>query len=186
MERSPTIFVTADLVDNKNSESYLLLLNMFMWDPINDEGIGSSFTCPHCSMDDSSSILTTTNEWETGKSNALVPRTVWDQGWVCLIVRAIYSCIVQQKIISYHADVLNQRDSVFLLFILSHRSEMIKSVFSGIIRLMQNGINFLAIETVLKGNFVDNFMQRKLRYSKATFPKIDFSYIKILIFDLFF
>ena len=116
MERSTTIFATADLVDNKNSKSYLLLLNIFMWDPFNDEGIGSSFTCPHCSMDNSSSILTTANERETGKSNALVPRTVWDQGWVCLIVRAIYSCIPQQKIISYHADVLNPRDSVFLLF----------------------------------------------------------------------
>ena len=66
----------ADLVDNKNSEDYLLLPNIFIWNPINDEGTDSSFTCPHCSMDGSSSILTTTNEWETGKSNALVPRPV--------------------------------------------------------------------------------------------------------------
>ena len=69
----------ADLVENTNFEDYLLFPNIFIWDPSNDEGIDSSFICPHCSMDDSSSILTTTNEWETGKSNALVPRTVWDQ-----------------------------------------------------------------------------------------------------------
>ena len=163
----------ADLVDNKSSEHYLLLPNIFIWDPINDEGIDSSFTCPHCSMDSSSSILTTTNEWETGKSNALVPRTPWDQGWVCLIVGRIYSCAAQHKIFSYHADILNQTDSVFLPFILSHRSGMMKSVFNDIILLMQNGMNLLAIETVLKGNFVDNFMQQKLRYSTGTFPKIN-------------
>ena len=34
-------------------------------------------------------------------------------------------------------------------------------------------MNFLAIETVLKGNFVDNFMQQKLRHSTETFPKIN-------------
>ena len=37
---------------------------------------------------------------------------------------------------------------------------------------MQNGMNFLAIETVLKGNFVDNFMQWKLRHSTETFHKV--------------
>ena len=71
----------ANLVDNKNSEDYLLLPNIFIRDPINDEGIDSSFNCPYCFMDGSSTILTTTSEWETGKSNALVLRTVWYQGW---------------------------------------------------------------------------------------------------------
>ena len=124
-------------------------------------------------MDGSSSILTTTNEWKTGKSNALIPRTVWYQGWVRLIVGRIYSCVAQHKIVSYHAGILNQIDSDFLPFILSHRSGVMKSVFIDIIPLMQNGMNFLAIETVLKGNFVDNFMQRKLRHSTETFPKIN-------------
>ena len=161
------------MVDNKNSEDYLLLPDISIWDPINDEGIDSSFTCPHCSVDGSSSILTTTILWEIGKSNALVPKTVWDQGWVCLIVGRIYSCVVQHKIVSYHAGILNQIDSVFLTFILSHQSGMMKSVFNDIIRLMQNGMNFSAIETVLKGSFVENFMQWKLRHSTETFPKIN-------------
>ena len=68
-------------------------------------------------MDGSSLILTTTNEWETRKSNALVPRTVLDQGWVCLIVGRICSCVVQHKIFSCNAGIVNQIGNIFLPFI---------------------------------------------------------------------
>ena len=68
-----------------------------------------------------------------GEIKCFGSKNCWDQGWVCLIAGRIYSCVAQHNVVSYHAGIL-PIDSVFLTFILSHQSGLMKSVFNDIIR----------------------------------------------------
>lgn len=71
------------------------------------------------------------------------------------------NCTKKHRIVLYHAGVLNHMQSKCMPFILSHRSRMMISVFDEVIRLIQNGMNFSSIETVLGGNFTDAFILKQ-------------------------
>jgi len=129
----------------------LSLPNAIIWDPLSKI---TELICLHCFEDNGKSIVLKSSEhWTKGQSNSLNPRTIWDIGWFCILIGRIYICENSHRIISHHVGVLQQCLNFDFPFILTHDSGFSSQLFNWIIRFVENGISFAAIQRIKKKCF---------------------------------
>ena len=154
-----------DLMDYVPSEQlltldYFCLPDIWIWDPILTHG---PLLCPHCKDDFNKMVkVEETNEWETGTRNSLVPRTLRTLSWYVALVGRMYKCENGHSIISYHAGILQQIKIEIQPFMLGHQIGITNEVFDFIMRTVEFGSLFEAIEKTLYSNFYDHLL-RKLK-----------------------
>ncbi|XP_057302830.1 uncharacterized protein LOC130636992 [Hydractinia symbiolongicarpus] len=145
--------VNADLTE------VAILPNILVWDPISHLS-DKELHCPHCMQDDNKkSKLDVTGEWDKGLTSGRSPRIIWDFNWHLALIGRMYQCSYKHKMVSYHSGILNQIHHEDVPFVLSHDSGMMKTVFDSIVRLVENGNNFAAIERILSGSFLDHYFR---------------------------
>ena len=94
---------------------------------------------------------------------------------ICLAYLQTYT---NHKLVSYHSGIISQWDPASVPFILSHGSGMLLAEFHHIIRLVENGCAFAAVEKCLGGGFLHTFhrMSRKFKPSETAWK----THLKIL------
>ena len=127
-----------------------------VWDPLTTKVLGD-ITCPFCQE-----MLVSTSSWTDGSSSRLNPRQLYDVHQKALLLSRIYRCnTCKLLLLSHDPRILKGATQPTLIpFILSHKCGFTRNLVDLIYSLVQHGMTFFSIESMITEQYWSRQMNR--------------------------
>lgn len=146
-----------------------MLAIVIIWDPFQQQQqqhcFKNGFTCPHYEHGNLSRILARC-KWKDGKSERDMPRQIYCVNGPVLLVSRVYRCTQGHEIAGHDPRLLERILSGDIKFHLGHKLGFTAELCSLVFALASGGQTFHEIELFLAQRYLDNFAERKCRYSR--------------------
>ena len=119
-----------------------------VWDPLTANAYQRSLQCPLCQV---SSTLDVTIHWTDGRSARLQPRKLYASSCSVLLLSRVYKCSkCNQQYLSHDPRILEEVQRFYPIpFVLMHRCGFTRELVNLIFGLVNQGMPFYSIETLL-------------------------------------